>query len=111
MGKATKRVSGKYYITKKITAHIGAREILNYVLAGAAYQENKARKWIEEQAACDVITGYFYEPEADKHSAEENKRQYLEHLEKSLDFCVKKFPDIPSDEFKKEYYYYKGFLN
>jgi len=69
--------------------------------------------WVVEklQAACNVINGYFYEPEADKHSAEENKRQYLEHIEKSLVFCIKKFPDIPSDEFQKEYYYYKGFLN
>ena len=111
MGKATRRVSGRYYITKRLTAHIGAREILNYVLAVAAYKENKARKWIEEQAASDVITGYFYEPEADKWSSEEVKNKYLEHIEKSLAFCIKKFPDIPSDEFKKEYYYYKGFLN
>lgn len=118
MGKATKIVSGRYCITKRLTTHIGAAEILigaaeilNFVLAVAAYEENKARKWIEEQAACDVITGYFYEPYADKHSRDETINKYLEHLKKSLDFCIKKFPDIPSEEFKKEYYFYKGFLD
>jgi hypothetical protein len=111
MGKATERINGNHYITKRLTVHIGAEEILSYVLAVDAYKDSKARKDIEEQAAIDIITDYSYQPNVNKFSDDENKKQFLEHIEKALDFCIKKFPDIPSEEFKKEYSYYKCFLD
>lgn len=110
MNKATKRLNGNHYITKRITVNVGAKEILGHVLAVYGYENNLSRKWIEEQSAFDIVSEYDYDPEAYKWSSQKAKNRYLKHLKKALDFCIKKFPDIPSEEFKEEYYRYKRLL-
>ena len=99
MVKAYQAQNGLHYIEKRLPVLVSAFNLFNFVSYNLDLKPGREK--IELGAADNAIIEYSYDHEIGQFSEEEEKADYIKLMEDTYNFCLIKFPDIPSEEFDK----------